>query len=257
MRATLCAAGIVLAMVSSPAYAQSESGPYVGLSAGVALPQKSENRGNFTTGVPATADFPAIPDGTALGWRTRFEIGFNLGGQLGYRFDNGLRTEIEIAYSQFDVRRHENLAVGGAVIDGVDSAVLTRGPASAANPTVGAVLSTDPGKIKNIGAFGNVLYDFNRAGSLQPYVGAGFGVQRVDIDYRPSNVPVADDNKTKLAYQLMAGATYKLSPKLDLFAQYAYRATTKRAKVALDLLPAELGVQSRQSTVSAGLRFHF
>lgn len=250
----------VLTVSAAPALAQSEgsrSGPYVGLSGGLALPSDSRNRGEFTSDVAATPDFSGIPSGTPLSWRTRFDNGFHIGGQFGYRFENGIRPEVEIAYSQYDVRSHRDLAVGGTLIDGVDSAVLTRGAASPTNPTVGAVLSSDPGKIKNFGVFANLFYDFNGLGRIKPYIGGGAGIQRVDIEYRPSGVPVADQRRTRFAYQLMAGLTYQISPSVDVFGQYSYRATSSRARVELDLLPAELGVQSRQSLISTGLRFHF
>lgn len=248
---------VLLIAGASPVFAQSQPGPYVGLSGGVSLPQDSRNRGRFTSDVPATSDFAAISSGTPLGWRTRFNTGFNLAGQVGYRFENGFRPELEIAYSQYDVDGHENLVVGGTVVDNIDSAILTRGAASAANPTVGAVLASDPGRVKNLGAFANLYYDFNRSGRLQPYVGAGVGVQRVSVNYRPSNVAVANDDQTRFAYQAMAGVTYKLSPAVDLFGQYNYRATSSRSRVDLELLPADLGVQSRQSLISTGIRFHF
>ncbi|WP_404366021.1 outer membrane protein [Sphingomonas sp. MMS24-J45] len=249
--------------ISVPAHAQSDqatqvdTGPYVGLSGGVSLPNRSNNRGTFKSDVPATSDFPAISSGTPISWRTRFDAGFNIAGQFGYRFENGFRPEVEVAYSEFGVRDHSSLAVGGNTIDGLDSAVLTQGSASITNPTVGAVLSTDPSRIKNLAVFGNLYYDFNRTGRLQPYVGAGLGAQRIDIKYAPSGVTVADADKTRFAYQLMGGVTYKITPSVDLFGQYNYRATSARANVDLSLLPATLGVQSRQSIISTGVRIHF
>lgn len=238
--------------LAAPAAAQDV---YVGVSGGVAIPEDSANRGRFTADVPATPDYPAIASGTPLEWNTRFKSGFNIAGQIGYRFENGFRTELEVAYSEYDVRRHRNLAVGGTQIDGLDVSVLTRGAPAVGNPTVGQVINDGQGKVKNLGAFANVFYDFNRAGTFQPYLGAGIGAQNVDVTYRPSGVDVADDDKTRFAYQFMAGATYKVSPRVDLFAQYTYRRTESRANVDLNLLPARLGVQSNQSIVGAGLRF--
>ncbi|WP_186314057.1 outer membrane beta-barrel protein [uncultured Sphingomonas sp.] len=245
----LAAPAVVLAM---PAAAQDV---YVGVSGGLSLPEDSANRGRFTSDVAATPDYPAIASGTPLAWTTRFKSGFNISGQIGARFDNGFRTELEVAYSQYDVRRHRNLSVGGTEIDGLDVSVLTRGAPAAGNPTVGQVINDGRGKVKNLGAFANVFYDFNRAEAFQPYLGAGLGVQRVDVEYRPSGVDVANDDQTRFAYQFMAGATYQVSPRVDLFAQYTYRRTEGRANVDLNLLPARLGVESNQSIVGAGLRF--
>lgn len=253
MKRTLFLPGVALLMFAGAAHAQT----YAGISVGATFPEDSRNRGTTTSAIPATAAFPAIPAGTAVDWRTEFNTGFNLAGQIGHRFDNGLRIEAELAWTRASVDRHRNMLVGGANIDGANLAILTRGTSVPGGPTVGAALSTDPGRVDTIGAFGNIFYDFNRSGKLQPYVGAGLGFQHVIVDYRPSNTPVADGTDTRFAYQLMAGATYKLSPRTELFGQYTWREADGRAQVRNLLVPATLGVQSRQSIVSAGVRFGF
>jgi opacity protein-like surface antigen len=227
---------------------------YAGVSGGVSLPSDSKNQGRITGDIAATPDFSAIPSGTSLGWRSELDSGYAISGQLGYRFDNGLRLEGEVSYSDTGVRRHRDLSVGGTVIDGIDVAVLTRGAPSASNPTVGQVLSTDDGKITNLGAFGNVLYDFKTGSAIRPYLGAGLGIQRTKVDYNPSNVRVVDDSQTRLAYQLMAGASASLGRGVEIFGQYGWRANFGRADTRVDLVPASLGVQSRQSLLTLGVR---
>jgi opacity protein-like surface antigen len=226
---------------------------YVGVSAGVTLPQDSKNKGEFTGTVPATVAFPAIATGTELAWTTEFDKGFNISGQIGHRFTGGFRVEGEFNYSRSGIKTHRDLTVGGANIDTVDSAVLTRGAAAATNPTVGAVIGSGIGSQKNIGAFANAYYDFNSGGSFQPYVGGGVGAQRAKFDYSPSNVDVGQGSKTNFAWQLMAGATYKIGPSVEVFGQYNYRDAGK-VRLNLDLLPADLNVQSKQSIFSLGLR---
>jgi opacity protein-like surface antigen len=253
MRKLLLLAAPIALIPAAPAAAQ----VYVGVRGGATLDQSSDNQGEFTTTVPATPDFGAIPAGTSLGWDTDFDTGYDISGQLGYRFGGGLRIEAEVGYSDSKVNRHRNLAAGGAVIDGADVAVLTRGPASATNPTVGDILATDPGSVKTLYGFGNLYYDINSQGRFQPYFGVGLGVTRVDVDYRPSNVVVVDDKQTRFAYQLMGGATYKLSDNFEVFAQYTWRATPDRAQTDVTLLPATLGVESRQSIVGGGIRLAF
>lgn len=235
---------------ASPAMAQ----VYAGISGGVSLPADSKNQGRISGDIAGTPDFPAIPSGTSLGWRTELDTGYAISGQLGYRFDNGMRLEAEVSYSDTGVRRHRDLTVGGTVIDSVDVAVLTRGAPSAANPTVGQVLSADNGKITNLGAFGNVFYDFKTGSTIRPYIGAGLGVQRTKVDYNPSNVRVVDDSQTRLAYQLMAGASASIGRGVEIFGQYGWRANLGRADTRVELLPASLGVQSRQSLVTLGIR---
>lgn len=248
---TFTALGIVVTATS--AYAGE---PYVGASAGINMQNNSKNKGQFTSTVPATADFPEIASGTSLDWTTEFDNGLDLNLLAGYRLDNGLRIELQGFYNRAGVDRHVNLAAGGTVIDGVDSAVLTRGPASATNPTVGAVLSTDAGKIKNYGVFANALYDIKLSENFMPYLGGGVGFSRTDVDFMPSAVPVVNDKKTVFAYQAIAGATYKLSPSFEIFGQYTYR-NANRADVDVSLVPATLGVKSKQSIVNVGFRIPF
>ncbi len=251
---TLSGAAIALAAIPSAAMAD---GPYVGVSGGIALPEDSSNSGEFEAEVPATPDFGSIPAETELAWDTEFDNGFALGGQVGYAFDNGFRVELEGAYSEYDVDTHSNLTVGGAVLDGVDSAVLTRGAADAANPLVGDVLADGQGSVSNFGLFGNVFYDLQTGSGFSPYVGAGIGYQWTDVDYSPSGVAVADDDDGGVAYQLMAGASYAVTDGVELFGQYTYRDRTDDAEVPLTLLPATLEVESAQSLITAGVRVKF
>jgi opacity protein-like surface antigen len=255
-KACLVAAGTAT-LALFPAAASAKEGPYVGLSAGAALPGDSNNSGAFDATVPATDDFGAIPAGTPLGWKTEFDTGYAIAGQVGYAFENGFRVELEGSYTRYGIDRHSGLTVGGTNIDGVDVAVLTRGAPSAANPTVGEVIDDGQGRVANFGLFGNVFYDINTGGSFKPYVGAGLGYQWADIDYQPSGVDVADDSDGGLAYQLMAGASFALSDNAEIFGQYTWRDRTDTAEVPLNLLPATLGVETGQSIVSAGVRFRF
>lgn len=247
----------VVAIASTPAAAQSEPGPYVGVSGGVTLPGDSDNEGETTADIPATDDFGAIPAGTEIEWATDFDTGYTINGQVGYAFENGFRVEAEGVYSQYDVASHEALLVGGANIDAVDSAVLTRGEASASNPTVGQVLADGRGDITTYGLFANVYYDIQTGSAFRPYVGAGLGYQWVDVDYQPSGVVVGDDDDSGLAYQLMAGASFEVSPGVELFGQYTYRDMTDEAEIPLTLLPATLEVESQQSLLTAGVRVKF
>jgi opacity protein-like surface antigen len=244
------------AVFTLPAAAQAE-GPYVGVSGGVSLPGDSNNAGAFDATVPATPDFGAIPADTSLGWKTEFDTGYAINGQVGYAFDNGFRVELEGSYTRYGIDRHSGLTVGGANIDGVDVAVLTRGTPGATNPTVGQVIDDGEGRVSNFGLFGNVFYDINTGSAFKPFVGAGLGYQWSDVVYRPSGVDVADDNDGGLAYQLMAGASVAVGPNAEIFGQYTWRDGTEAADVPLNLLPATLGVETGQSLVTAGVRFRF
>ena len=248
--------GIAVAFLVAPSLAHAE-GPYIGVSGGVALPEDSNNSGQFNTAVPATDDFDAIAADTDLAWNTEFDTGFAISGQVGYAFDNGLRLELEGAYSQYDVDTHSGLTVGGTNIDAVDVAVLTRGAASPENPLVGDVIGDGQGQVSNFGLFGNVFYDIQTGSGVKPYVGAGLGYQWVDVEYVPSGVDVADDDDGAFAYQLMAGASFEVTEAVELFGQYTWRDTFDEADIDLNLLPATLGVESSQSIISAGVRVKF
>ncbi|MGB3470951.1 MAG: P44/Msp2 family outer membrane protein [Erythrobacter sp.] len=252
-RLTFAASAIALGMVAFPSAAFAGE-PYAGLSAGVVLPEDSDNAGQFNTTVPATPDFGEIPTDTDLAWTTEFDTGFAVNGQVGYAFDNGVRIELEGAYSRVDVDTHRGLTVGGGDIEGVDVAVLTRGAADANNPTVGAVIADGQGDVTNFGLFGNVFYDIQTGTGFKPYVGAGAGYQWVDVEYSPSGVDIADDDDGVFAYQLMAGASYEVNDAVELFGQYTWRDSFEDADIDLNLLPATLGVESAQSIVSAGVR---
>lgn len=227
---------------------------YVGVSAGVALPRSSNNQGTFTSDVPATTGSPAydaIPSGTSLGWNTQFDAGYNFSAQVGHRFNNGFRLEGELAFTRSNVQRHSGVTVGGTNIDAIDASILTRG--AAVGSTVGQVVDSGIGSQRGIAGFVNAYYDFNTGSAFQPYVGGGIGVQETKFNYQPSNIDVGQGKETNFAWQLMAGATYKLGPKFELFGQYNYRdggSTT----LPLDLVPANLTATSRQSLVSVGFR---
>ncbi|XUU59477.1 outer membrane protein [Erythrobacter sp. HA6-11] len=258
MKKLLISGSILALALPVAAHAQDkESGPYIGVSGGLVLPGESDNSGEFDTTVPATDDWPEIPAGTELGWETEFDDGYAISGQIGYAFENGLRTELEGSFTKYDVDSHSELTVGGTDIDALDVAVLTRAAPDAANPTVGAVIADGQGSVKNFGLFGNVFYDIQTGSAFKPYVGAGLGYQWVDVEFAPSGVDVADDDDGAFSYQLMAGAGFAVTESVDLFAQYTYRDTFEDAEVPLNLLPATLGVESQQSILSAGVRFRF
>jgi opacity protein-like surface antigen len=245
---------LILAAAAAIAFPSMTSAQtYVGVSVGATLPEDSKNNGAFTADVPATADFPAITTGTELGWTTEFDTGYNISAQVGHRFDGGFRVEGEFNYNRAGIDTHRNLTVGDTNIDSVDSAVLTRGAASTSNPTVGTVIDSGIGKQQSYGVFANAYYDFNSGGSFQPYVGGGVGGQKVKFDYRPSDVDVGQGRDTNFAWQLMAGATYKIGPGMEIYGQYNYR-DAGSTKMNLDLLPAELNAKSKQSIFSLGLR---
>jgi len=234
---------------------------YAGGYFGLNLQGDSDNRGQLTSDFSTGNGAPTIPtetvlaQGTSVGWTTDFDSGVAYGVEAGLRFDNGFRSGVEISLTQADVDTHEGVNVGGAVIDGVDAAVLT-GSAEPLGATVGEVVSDGRGDIENLAVFANAYYDFNRDGQFQPYVGAGIGFSDVNVTYNPSGVGIVDDGETKFAYQLRAGATYQFSEQVEAYAEYTYRAT-EDAQVNVDLFPGALDIENEQNLLTVGVRYRF
>lgn len=247
---------VIAAACCMPAIAQAQT--YVGVSGSLTLPNDSKNKGEFTAIVPATVApapvYGAIPVGTSLAWKTEFDKGYNISAHVGHRLNGGLRVEAELFYTRNGIKRHSGVEVGGANIDAVDASVLTRG--ASVGSSVGTIVGSGIGSTKTLGAFANMYYDLNSEGKFQPYVGGGIGVARNRADFRPSNINVGKGSDTNLAFQVAAGATYKVSDSFEVFGQYNYRDFGKN-KLALTLLPADLKIKNKQSMFSLGVRIPF
>ncbi|RAN31024.1 hypothetical protein HY3_05345, partial [Hyphomonas pacifica] len=127
---------------------------------------------------------------------------------FGYGFDNGLRLEGVLGYGS------GNIDVSG----------LFNPPATA--------FSGGSGYLQEASLMLNGLYDFNRQGALQPYVGLGVGFVRANA--KANNLVFTNgtqsaaangfsDTDTGLAYQGLLGLGYKVSDRLMLDVGYRYR----------------------------------
>lgn len=249
-------AALVLAPTSA-AYAQEW---YAGGSIGAVMQDDSNNNGStgsFTTGngSPTVPTGTAVASGTPYGWNTQFEDGASFSAELGMRYGGGLRSGIELGYTQSDIDRHSGVKLGTTALDGVDAAVLT-GSATKLGATVGAVVADGRGDITNTAVFANLYYDLETGGPLSPYVGAGIGFSKVEVDYSPSGVGIINGSETAFAWQLKAGVTWKIEQNWEAYGEYAYRQTDD---VTLDnkLFPGTLNIENTQSAVSIGVRFRF
>jgi opacity protein-like surface antigen len=252
-------AAAVIAAIFLPGAAHAQQW-YAGGSIGAVMQSDSDNSGRtgaFTTGngSPTVPNGTAVAAGTNYGWTTEFDGGVGGSIEAGLRDDNGLRYGLELAYSQADVDRHSGVTLGGTALDGVDAAVLT-GSATQLGVTVGQVVSDGRGDITNLGLFANAYYDFNREGALQPYLGAGVGVSQVEVDYSPSGIQIIDGDDTVFAWQLKAGATWRLSDTWEAYGEYVYRQSDD---ITFDnqLFPGTLDIENKQSLLLAGVRFRF
>jgi opacity protein-like surface antigen len=88
------------------------------------------------------------------------------------------------------------------------------------------------------------------------------GIGFVDVDYLPQSVELVQDDDNVFAYQLIGGASYAVSEKIDLFAQGRYRATDDvRIRGAASgpgiPLALELDVENEGFVIDGGVRFKF
>jgi OmpA-OmpF porin, OOP family len=135
----------------------------------------------FYVGVGGGADWAIGSNQKASTW-----TGFAVGGKAGYDFV-GPRAELEVGYGQI--------------------------PTTANIPGTAII-----GKVGQLTAMANVLYDFIPASLLTPYVGAGVGVAFVD-----SNQSLGS---TQFAYQGMVGLAYNISDQMRFMVEGRYLGTT-------------------------------
>ncbi len=163
-----------------------------------------------------------VPDiDFASGRSVETDMGWAAVGTLGYRWGNGLRTELEGGYRQNDATFHT---------------------------FTGLTPTTVGGKVKAESILVNLLYDFNTGSRFVPYLGAGVGVARPTFEFATS------ERDYVVAYQGIAGASLRFSDAVEVFADYRYLGTG-----GMDLTLSGWANSDDYSahTVLAGLRWTF
>jgi len=85
---------------------------------------------------------------------------------------------------------------------------------------------TASGEARAWSLMANGFYDIDVGGSVKPYVGAGVGVARIDLDgISQGGTALADDRDDVLAFQAMAGLRVPLSDSLSADLGYRFLAT--------------------------------
>jgi OOP family OmpA-OmpF porin len=126
-----------------------------------------------------------------------YNPGWDVNGNAGYSWTNGLRLEGEVWHSRADLN-----SIHGT--------------------------GTTSGHLSNTDAFANAYYDFHTGTMLTPYVGVGVGIADVDgnrLGQLPSGA-YAGGNELELAYQGIAGVAAQLDNNWAVTADYRYVATT-------------------------------
>lgn len=179
-------------------------------------------------------EFRTAPGRVATDFDDGYGFGAALGARLGQRGAAGRwRVEGELSFTTNDAESHR-----------------LNGGAPLAGPT---------GELESMSVMLNALLDFGTGGRLTPYLGAGIGVAKVEASGfgTAASPAVLDDEDTVLAYQLIAGAGYDISPNAELFAEYRWFATDDpqmRTSVATGRVPTSIEYQSNRFL--AGLRFN-
>jgi opacity protein-like surface antigen len=204
-----------------------KSGLYISLGGGVGLPQSDVVR----------LKQPVTAGGFAVAPVTPAEVSFKAGEALlikaGYRWNTGLRTELELSDRRSKVDQFNGT------------------PAARGDQEIWSAIA-------------NVLYDFNQLARVTPYLGAGVGVGVVDWRYVTQMAdPVFIGNNAAFQWQGIAGLSMPVLTNTELFAEYHYAGVARTHFQSQPWNP-ELGVGSqvtdhhdRSSNFFVGVRYTF
>ncbi|MDZ4762793.1 MAG: outer membrane beta-barrel protein, partial [Alphaproteobacteria bacterium] len=127
---------------------------------------------------------------------------------LGYGFTNGIRLQTDVNYANIglDIR----------------DAFIGARPAGRVGPD-------GKGSVRSTTLMVNAIKDFNRGGTVMPYLGVGAGAIRADVRaaslyFSGTGQPANgfDDSDTTWAYNALAGLGFKLSERLTADIGYTY-----------------------------------
>jgi len=116
--------------------------------------------------------------------------------------------------------------------------------------------TTASGDAKATSLMGSAFYDLDVKAVVQPYIGAGVGFAKVEMDgASPFGGSTINDSDTIGAFQAIAGASYRLNDQIDLFADYRYFATADADFTTAAGTRTSMDLSTH--SVMAGLRFEF
>ena len=147
-----------------------------------------------------------------------FDMGYYVGGTAGYKIDNGLKFEFEVAYRSNDF----DFVFG--------QTALFRGT----------------GEVTSFSVMGNMLYDIDLGPGYSLSLGGGVGTARIGFDA----APFLDDRDWVFAFQGLAEIEAMVSDDIGIFAGYNYF----EANNAFDDTD---GFDYKAHTALVGVRFHF
>jgi OmpA-OmpF porin, OOP family len=209
----------VAMLAAAPAFAAEPAGPYLSLGGGLSIPEKS--------GIDFSATTPVAPINPVS---ASFDTGYILSGAAGYRWDTGIRTELEVNYRRNSLND----------IDGLPSV----------------------GKQGILGVMGNLIYDFDIESTwgVTPYIGAGVGGswnkwRGVASPFAAS--PTFTDRDFAWQWQAIGGVSVPVSEQVVAFTEYRYMGAINNR---FDSVPAGFRAfnhSPRSHNILVGLRWNF
>ena len=151
--------------------------------------------------------------------------------RLGYQFTDHWRVELEAGYRPGDIQ---------SVRGGTTQAIVGLCTPGVVRTTAAPVCGSPHGKIESWTVMGNVIYDIGPDWVIDPFIGAGVGVNHISLttDGQFSNVtgvitgPAGtnpaiqnlhiDSSSTEFAYQAIAGLAWKATDRLHVDLTYRY-----------------------------------
>ncbi|MDX2224937.1 MAG: outer membrane beta-barrel protein [Rhodospirillaceae bacterium] len=159
-----------------------------------------------------------------------FDNGFLVNGAFGYKFDNNLRLEAELGHREAD-------------IDNVSGTAWT-------------------GSQKAWSTMANLVYDFDTASNVTPYLGAGLGLSWLGFkdNFRgPTSAANFDGTDKEFTWQGIAGIGTGVTDNLKLFLEYRYIAVGNAAfpANATPATPVISDHSDRSHNLLVGFRYFF
>jgi OOP family OmpA-OmpF porin len=232
-----------------------ETGWYGAVDLGYHWPQSIGTQSNQTS-----------PDGEYVHWAWKTEKDWTGFVRLGYQFNPHVRAEVEGGYRPGDLKGVRGPAVRSPI--GLCTPGVTR---TVAAPACGA----PSGSIDAWTLMANVIYDFAPDAWLNPFVGVGVGINRLDVKAlgQYSNIPgaitaanpsvqtlTADDDDIAIAYQALAGASIKATDKLKIDFTYRWATAQEHTWQTTSSGPVQPGAfkgQYKDQSLTVGLRYSF
>lgn len=174
-----------------------------------------KNSSPWYAGIKMSLALDSLADfnGQNIDIRSELKSGGSVNIFTGYRTDFGTRFEAELFKS------HQSVDKTAMANDGGGGSFLGLGSLSGTS-------GNGSGSVSLTGIMFNIYQDFLLTQKFRPFIGAGMGVARVNIDdVGLTHAALIDGNDDVFSYQFGGGISYILKNNLDFFLEYRYLAT--------------------------------